>query len=126
MKYKLTEQTKQIGGITLYQIQAIESFGVVEAGDLGGWIEKESNLSQEDNCWVFSNAKVYGGAKVYSGAVVSGHAEVYGNAGVSGQAYIYGYTHVYMEAKVYGGAWEDYNIFTMFTAGSQTQQYIKQ
>lgn len=66
-KYKLTEETKQHEGITLYRIQAlvdIPSIGV-KAGDLGGWIESESNLSQEGDAWVFGNAKAYGNARVY-------------------------------------------------------------
>ena len=29
----------------IYQIQAIRDFGDIEAGDLGGYIQKESNLS---------------------------------------------------------------------------------
>ena len=44
-KFRLTDNTKIIHGITLYQIMAISSFANVEKGDLGGWIEKENNLS---------------------------------------------------------------------------------
>jgi hypothetical protein len=72
MKYKLTKNTKEVFGRTLYQIEALESFADIEKGDLGGWVEKESNLSQEGNAWVFSNAEVYGYARV------CGNAEVYG------------------------------------------------
>ena len=62
MKYKLTKNTKEVAGITLYQIQALKDFGDAKEGDLGGWIEKEANLSQENNCWVYGNAWVYGDA----------------------------------------------------------------
>lgn len=41
---------------------------------MGGYIEKEENLSQSGDAWVYGNAKVYGDAWV------SGNAEVYGNA----------------------------------------------
>ena len=84
MKYKLTKNTKEVNGITLSQIQALKDFGNVEKGDLGGWIEKEDNLTQQGNCWIFDNAKVFGDARV------SGNAKVYGNAGVSGDARVYG------------------------------------
>ena len=84
MKYKLTKNTKDVNGITLFQIQALKDFGNVEKGDLGGWIEKEKNLCQEGNCWVYGDAWVYGNAVVY------GNAKVYGNAGVSGDARVYG------------------------------------
>lgn len=44
----------------LYRIQALKKFAIVKAGDKGGFIEKESNLSQDGNCWIYDNAKVYG------------------------------------------------------------------
>lgn len=53
-------KSKTIGSTTLYQIEALKDFSDVKSGDLGGWIEKESNLSQEGNCWVSGNAMVYG------------------------------------------------------------------
>ena len=59
MKYKLTNKTRVINGITLHQIQALTNFSDVKAGDLGGWIEREENLSQEGNCWVYDDARVY-------------------------------------------------------------------
>ena len=71
MKYELTSNTKEINGATLYQIRALKDFVAVKAGDLGGWIEKESNLSQEGNCWV------YGDAEVYGNAWISDYAKVY-------------------------------------------------
>ena len=79
-KYELTSETKVFLGKTLYRIKALVQFGNVNAGDLGGWVEKEENLSQSGNAWVSGNARVYGNAEV------SGNAEVYGNAEVSGNA----------------------------------------
>ena len=55
MKYKLTETRNEDG---LYQIRALKDFGNVKVGDLGGWIEKEANLSQQGNAWVSGNALV--------------------------------------------------------------------
>ena len=55
-KYELTTNTKVVFGRTLFQIKALISFGNVEAGDLGGWIEKEESLSQSGNAWVSGNA----------------------------------------------------------------------
>lgn len=45
---------------------------------LGGWIEKEENLSHLGNCWVYGKARVYGEAQVSGEARVSGKAWVYG------------------------------------------------
>ena len=75
-KYELTDETKGIGGITLHRIRAlmdISRYGV-RAGDIGGWIEAESNLSQDGNAEVSGNAEVYGDAWVID------YARVYGNA----------------------------------------------
>ncbi len=88
-KYSLTTNTKVWCGITLFQIKAEISFGSVVKGELGGYIEKEENLSQVyGNAWVYGNARVYGNAQVYGDAQVSGDARVYGNARVSGDAWV--------------------------------------
>ena len=73
MKYKMTDNKKQVGNTTLYQIQALRDIGSdVKAGDLGGWIEKESNLSQDGEGWVYGNAWVYGDAWVFGKARMDG------------------------------------------------------
>lgn len=64
-------------GIELFRIKALISFGNVKKGELGGYVEKEENLSHSGNAWVSGDARVYGNAEV------SGNAEVYGNAWVS-------------------------------------------
>ena len=64
-KYELTSETTQtINGETLYRIKALRDFGDVKAGDLGGWVESESNLDHVGDCWVFDNAWVFGDARV--------------------------------------------------------------
>lgn len=103
-KYELTSETKVFLGKTLYRIKALVQFGNVNAGDLGGWIEKEENLSQSGNAWVYGDASVYGDARVSGDASVSGNAWVYGNAEVSGDARVYGNARVSGDARVYGDA----------------------
>ena len=98
-KFELTSEFNlNFFGRKFFRIKAlvnIERYGV-KAGDLGGWVEKEDNLSQSGNAWVSSNAKVsgdavvYGNAEVSGGAKVSGDAVVYGNAEVSGDAWVSG------------------------------------
>ena len=66
-------------GKTLYRIKSLINFGVVVAGSLGGYIEKEDNLAHSGNAWVYGNAQVYGNARVYGNAQVSGDAQVSGN-----------------------------------------------
>ena len=64
-KYEFTGETRNWVGRTLHRIRAVRDFGDVKAGDLGGWIETESNLSNDGNAWVSGNAWVYGDARVY-------------------------------------------------------------
>ena len=55
-KYELTANTRMVCGIKMYQIRALVSFGNVEEGELGGYLEKECNLGHDGNAWVYSNA----------------------------------------------------------------------
>ena len=103
-KYELTGEVKVKFGVTFKRIRALIDFGNVKKGELGGFIEKEENLSHENNAWVYGNAKVYGDARVSGNAEVSGDAWVYGNAKVYGDAWVYGNARVSGNAKVYGDA----------------------
>ena len=71
-------------GKTLYRIKALINFDVVVAGSLGGYIEKEDNLTHTGNAWVYGNARVSGNAWVFGNACVSDDACVSGDARVSG------------------------------------------
>ena len=86
-KYEFTGETKEIRLLfrtaTLHRIRATVAFGIVEVGDLGGWIEKEENLSHEGKAWVWGNAKVCGDAEVCGDAKVfsASHVLVIGAIG---------------------------------------------
>jgi len=106
-KYELVvDDTITFWGWKLFRIKALISFGSVDAGDFGGYIYTEDNLSQEGNAWVSGNAKVWGNAwvsgnaKVWGNAWVSGNAKVWGNAEVSGNAKVWGDAEVWGNAKV--------------------------
>ena len=111
MKYKLTDETMTTeSGVLLHRIECVECFADVKAGDIGGWIEREENLSQYGNAWVYGNARVcdnaqvYGNALVCDNAQVCDNAEVYGDADVYGDARVCGYARVCDNARVYGNA----------------------
>lgn len=101
-KYELTTETLQFAGHILHRIKALKDFRSVKAGELGGWIESEENLSQADNAWVYNNAKIFDKARVYGDAAVSDDATVCGDAKVYGKATVYGTAMVYGAAEVYG------------------------
>lgn len=114
MKYRLTDETIKVGTAILHRIECVEAFSDVKTGDKGGWIEKESNLSQENGAWVYDDARVFGNAwvcgnaevreyaEVFGNARVCDHAQVYGNACIYGDAGVLGYAEVFEDAKVCG------------------------
>ena len=134
-KFELTTDTKMRFGKKLFRIKALISFGNVRAGDVGGYIEKEENLSQYGNAWVYGDARVYGdawvsgdarvygNAEVYGNARVCGNAEVYGNARVSGDAWVYGNTEVCGDAWVSGDA--DYATASGFGSEYRSTTFFK-
>ena len=83
-KYELlNNDTKNVFGKKLYRIRALVGNGLnVSAGQLGGYVEAEKNLSVSGDAWVYGDAQVYGNARV------SGDAQVCGNARVSGDAQV--------------------------------------
>ena len=106
-KYELTRETKVIDGVELHRIKALNSFGNIKKGELGGWIESEKNLSQDGYAWVGENATVRGNATVCENATVRGNAIICGNATVHGSAIVRGFATVSNNAAVYGNAWVD-------------------
>ena len=85
-KYELTNETKVINGMELHRVKAMKDFSNVKKGDLGGWIEKEENLSQDGYSWVYINAFVTDDAYVSGNSTVSGFAWISGHARISENA----------------------------------------
>lgn len=101
-KYELIDKTKTLAdGTVLRRIRAVRDFVLadgttVHEGDLGGWVEREDNLSQDGSAWVFGealaccNARVFGNAWVGGKALVCDRAKVFENAWVHGKARVFG------------------------------------
>ena len=87
MKYELTEETQVFCRTTWHRIRAKKTFANVSQGEIGGWIEKESNLDQSGAAWVSGDARVSGAA------MVSGEARVSGAAHEKSPLYIQGTRH---------------------------------
>ena len=75
-KYTMTDDTIVIDGVKLSRIQALRDFGNVKAGELGGYISCEENLSHYDTCWVSDDAIVRDSAIVRDRSLGSGEAIV--------------------------------------------------
>ncbi len=136
-KYKIDQsESIQFSGHTLYRIVALKKICggcPVTKGDKGGWVESESNLSQEGTCWIHHECKVFDGAVVkesarifdnvsvsdkaiicgnaFASGGVSGRAKIFGdatiseNSRISDDAIVFGNAHVGGRSNVYGYSW---------------------
>ena len=104
-KFELTTDSIKRNGVTLYRIKSLIDFEDVKAGDLGGYVEKEENLSQYGDAWAFDDAQVYGNALVRGNSRVHGDALVCDNARVFGNARVFDNACVRGDAQVGGNAW---------------------
>lgn len=77
-KYEFTGEVKSIDEKMLHRIRAVRDIPEhnVKAGDLGGWLETEENLSHNGAAWVMDSAYVMGKARVTDSARVMGNARV--------------------------------------------------
>lgn len=118
----LGKYRRQPATVTVRRIRALVDIPRhnVKAGDVGGWVQSEENLSQEGDAWIAKNAAaVYSSVVkenallqdecvVLSGSVISGEAVVEGVAyvegsGVGGKSRVGGYSTV-MFSQVDGEA----------------------
>ena len=109
-KYALTENVMNYNGRKVYQIKALKDFGDVKAGELGGWIGNEKNLSQSGSCWVSENAIVCDDALVRDNAQVMGYARVFDSADISEEAKVSFNSKVSGCAEIFGNAFVGGNI----------------
>ena len=92
-KYIMTNITKEVDGRTLHRIVAIKSFAYFEdrdvnQGDLGGWIEKEENLSHEGDCWVYDEAMVMDNSYICESSKIEDNVIIKGNSVIRGEIII--------------------------------------
>lgn len=130
-KYRLSDETRlwqwkngeTTHSATLRQIIATADFNNVTTGTKGGWIDDESALAQDGDCWIYDeNSVVFAGATISDNArltqpcVVSHHARVGGNSWLDNaqvsheakisdnvtiqQSTVRGECHIYGDARV--------------------------
>ena len=91
-KYEITNITMEFEGRVLHRIRALKDFSDVKAGDLGGWVSSENNLSQYGNCWVYNNAmcmdnsRMFDNSKMYNGSRMFGNSRMHNNSKMFGNS----------------------------------------
>ena len=103
-KYEFTGETKEEFGVKLNRIRLLIDLPGFQKGDFGGWIEKESNLSHEGNCWVFGNGQIFGDGKVYDNALIWDDGKVFGNGNVFGRSKVWDHGKVFDNGFVSGNS----------------------
>ena len=100
------------GEHTLFRIMALRDIrDDVKKGDFGGYIERESNLSQEGSCWVYPNARVYDYAKVKNDAVIRGWGVVCDSAIVKDSSIVEGDATIRDRATIFDNVIVDGKVF---------------
>ncbi len=85
-KYEITDMAHEEYPF-LHRIRALRDIcGEIRAGDIGGFVESESNLSAEpgDCAWIFDDAIACGSAYVSKGSVMGGHSRAEDNTYLRG------------------------------------------
>lgn len=90
-KYRLSEEQRTFiyqhdgckKSVLLRQIIAVVDFNDVKAETAGGWIDNETVLAHEDNCWIYDPNAV-----AFAGTVISGNARITGNSVLWGEVCI--------------------------------------
>lgn len=59
---------------------ALKDFGNVKKNDIGGLIDRYSNLSQDGDCWIFDGCQVSGNARIVDDACLHGRVHLFGSA----------------------------------------------
>lgn len=119
-KYELTDEAITVYSRTLYRIRALREIARygIKAGELGGYIEREENLSQHGDCWVYGDAVVNGNAWVSDNAVVTENAAVSGDAWIYGNSVVRGNARISDHIQLSGGVWENAPIYIRGTRWS--------
>lgn len=93
----------------LHRVRALRDIGLtVKAGDLGGFVEGEGNLSYEDSdSWIAHDAIAANGAFVTDGTLLRDHAVICGEARAY-KAVLSDHARVEDHARVDGGRVENY------------------
>lgn len=75
-KFELTSTTKKLqNGEVVYQIKALKDINNpslrIKKGDLGGWVQDESNLSHKGTCWITPSTYVLGKSKILGDSLLN-------------------------------------------------------
>lgn len=89
-------------GRKLQRIKAVRSFGTINEGTIGGFIEYDENLSHHGNCWVADNAIAAGESRVRRNALLRDRSRIDDHVIVSDSAIVQDKSLLRDDVLVYG------------------------
>lgn len=158
MKYVLSNEMRKIKPrqgkeVVLYRIKAIQNFTVmslkskvryegekrtivrvieekrIKAGDSGGFVQSEKNLSQEGSCWIDNDAFAFGAAKVCDDAYLGGRAAIGGKVKLFDETKVVDEVQLGGSMKLYGhsviigkGSYYDNGVYKNLCVGYVEEQ----
>jgi len=152
-KFELTEESRCFAHpesgreVTVYRIRALKDFTLtngkkVKVGDLGGWLEREENLSHRGTCWVCDectmfdgahriedsigcgNSRQYGDSRQYGNSIQSEYSSQYGDSTQADNSRQYGYSMQYGDS-IQSGNSRQYGDSRQFGKSSQSGNSIQ-
>ena len=101
-KYELIKETETcFRRRIMYRRRALKDFSDIKAGDVGGWVCSEDNLSQNGDCWIYDEAKCLDDARVYDNAKMFDNAEMFDDAEICDNARMYHYARMCDNTRMY-------------------------
>ena len=104
------ENTIRWEGHILHRIRALKDFRDIRKGDIGGYVEKECNLSHKGKCWIYDNAKamddsrVNSNSRMYDNSIICDNGRMHDNSEMHGDSRLYDNSIMYGESKMYGNS----------------------
>ena len=95
------KNTIEFEGRTLYRIRALRDFNDVKKGDLGGYVEAESNLSQEGDCWIYNNAKSMDNSRMYGNSRMYDDSKMYNSSAMHEDSEMYDNSEMFDNSEIY-------------------------
>ena len=125
-KFVVTDTSVKSGPIDVFMIRAIKDIPRhrVKAGDYGGFVEHERNLSPDGDCWIAGNAvaanwshvsgdallkddaKLLDRASIHERCVIADNVRMAGSSSAWGNAYIGKRAALFGPTTIVGGSWE--------------------
>ena len=98
------KNTIEFEGRVLHRIRALKNFGLVEIGEIGGYVQTEDNLSQYGNCWIYDDAKCMDNAKCTDNSVMYWNSCMYDNSRMFNNSKMYDNTKMFDNSRMFNNS----------------------